>query len=339
MKNDKNDIIAPEQYELHAAPVYKFNLNRRRFFQVMGSGLAIAFTAHETLGGILANENKLPEDQVGAWIHIDKNGSVTIYTGKAEVGQNIRTSLAQIVSEELGVPMSKIDMVLGDTDLTPYDRGTFGSRSIPYMGPQLRKAAATAREALIDMASKKWNVDRNVIVIENAEVKNRKTQQTLGIGKVKQFVWDAQKRGIIFDVGYGGISFSFSQAVPALKNKFYPNTISTDLHIGSMKGSMKDMLSVMSKFHHMGMDIPSLIKASTWTPATVIKREELGHLSVGAGADVAILNLRQGDFGFYDYTGYRLRGDKKFECEMTIRNGKIVYDLNGIAEPVVIRRN
>lgn len=156
---------------------------------------------------------------------------------------------------------------------------------------------------------------------------------------VKQFIWDAQKRGIIFDVGYGGISFSFSQAVPALKNKFYPNTISTDLHIGSMNGSMKDMLSVMSKFHHMGMDIPSLIKASTWTPATVIKREELGHLSVGAGADVAILNLRQGDFGFYDYTGYRLKGDKKFECEMTIRNGKIVYDLNGIAEPVVIRRN
>ena len=186
MKNDKNDIIAPEQYELHAAPVYKLNLNRRRFFQVMGSGLAIAFTAHETLGGILVDENKLPEDHVDAWIHIDKNGSVTIYTGKAEVGQNIRTSLAQIVSEELGVPMSKIDMVLGDTDLTPYDRGTFGSRSIPYMGPQLRKAAATAREALIDMASKKWNVDRNVIVIENAEVKNRKTQQTLGIGKLTE---------------------------------------------------------------------------------------------------------------------------------------------------------
>ena len=132
MKNDKNDIIAPEQYELHADPVYKFNLNRRRFFQVMGSGLAIAFTAHETLGGILTDESKLPEDQVGAWIHIAENGNVTIYTGKAEVGQNIRTSLAQIVSEELGVPMSKIDMVLGDTDLTPYDRGTFGSRSIPY---------------------------------------------------------------------------------------------------------------------------------------------------------------------------------------------------------------
>jgi Predicted amidohydrolase len=102
---------------------------------------------------------------------------------------------------------------------------------------------------------------------------------------------------------------------------------------------MKDMLSVMSKFHQMGMDVPSVIQASTWNPAVVIKREELGHLSVGADADVAILAFREGDFGFYDYTGYRVRGDQKFECEMTIRGGKIVYDLNGIAAPVVIRRN
>ena len=157
--------------------------------------------------------------------------------------------------------------------------------------------------------------------------------------QVKPFVWEAQKRGIIFDVGYGGISYSYAQAIPALKQKFYPNTISTDLHIGSMNGSMKDMLSVMSKFLHMGMDVPSLIRASTWTPAKVIKREELGHLSVGAEADVAILNMRQGNFGFFDYTGHRVTGDKKFECEMTIRNGRIVYDLNGIATPVVIRRN
>jgi dihydroorotase len=155
---------------------------------------------------------------------------------------------------------------------------------------------------------------------------------------VKPFVWDAQKRGIIFDVGYGGISFSFSQAVPALKNNFFPNTISTDLHIGSMNGSMKDILAVMSKFHQMGMDLPSIIKATTLSPALAIKRAELGHLSAGAGADVAILNLREGDFGFFDYTGYKIRGTKKLECEMTIRDGKIVYDLNGLADPVVLPR-
>ena len=172
-----------------------------------------------------------------------------------------------------------------------------------------------------------------------AQLGSREAIVDVSNNSVKQFVWDAQKRGIIFDVGYGGISFSFSQAIPALKEKFFPNTISTDLHIGSMNGSMKDMLSVMSKFHLMGMDIPSLIRASTWAPAVAIKREELGHLSAGAEADVALLKMREGDFGFYDYTGHRLKGSRKFECEMTIRGGRIVYDLNGIAEPVVIRRN
>jgi dihydroorotase len=155
---------------------------------------------------------------------------------------------------------------------------------------------------------------------------------------VKPFVWEAQKRGIIFDVGYGGISFSYSQAIPAVKNKFYPNTISTDIHIGSMNGSMKDILSVMSKFYQMGMHLPAIIRATTWNPALVIKRETMGHLSPGADADVAILNLREGDFGFFDYTGFKVNGNRKLECEMTIRSGRIVYDLNGIADPVVKRR-
>lgn len=184
MKTNEQDPIVPEQYELHAGPVYKFNLNRRRFFQVMGSGLAIAFTTYNGVASSFTDEEKLPEEQVGAWIHIGENGNVTIYTGKAEVGQNIRTSLAQIVAEELKVPVAKIDMILGDTDLTPYDRGTFGSRSIPYMGPQLRKAAATAREALIDMAAEAWKADRGALVIENGVIKNLKTKQSIDIGKL-----------------------------------------------------------------------------------------------------------------------------------------------------------
>ena len=138
-------------------------------------------------------------------------------------------------------------------------------------------------------------------------------------GKVKPFILEAQKRGIIFDVGYGGASFNFTQAIPAIKAGFYPNTISTDLHTGSMNTSMKDQLSVMSKFLLMGMDLKSVIKASTWTPAQVIKHEELGNLSVGAIADIAILRLRQGNFGFYDKTGYKIEGKQKFECEMTIK--------------------
>ena len=99
--------------------------------------------------------------------------------------------------------------------------------------------------------------------------------------QVKPFVFEAQKRGIVFDVGYGGISFSFSQAIPAIKNGFYPNSISTDLHTGSMNNAMKDQLSVMSKFLVMGMNLAEVIKAATWNPAREIKREELGHLSVG----------------------------------------------------------
>jgi dihydroorotase len=156
--------------------------------------------------------------------------------------------------------------------------------------------------------------------------------------KVKPFVFEAQKRGIIFDVGYGGISFAFSQAIPALKDGFLPNSISTDIHIGSMNNAMKDMTNVMSKFLAMGMKLPDVIKASTWNPATEIKRQDLGQLSVGSEADVTILNLRTGKFGLFDYKGYKIESDKKFECEMTIKGGRIVYDLNGIANPIFAPR-
>lgn len=148
--------------------------------------------------------------------------------------------------------------------------------------------------------------------------------------------WAARKRGIIFDVGFGGISFAYSQAIPAIKDGLYPDAISTDLHIGSMNGAMKDMLTTMSKFLALGMDLKSVINASTWKPAQIINREELGNLSVGSEADIAILNIKKGKFGLFDYTGYKIETDKKLECEMTVRAGKIVYDLNGIANPIIL---
>jgi dihydroorotase len=153
--------------------------------------------------------------------------------------------------------------------------------------------------------------------------------------QVKPFVLDARKRKIIFDVGYGGISFAFSQGIPAIKSGFYPSSISTDLHGGSMNNAMKDQLNVMSKFMAMGMDLNSVITASTWNPAREIKREDLGNLSVGTVADIAILSIREGKFGYFDYTGVKIEANKKIECEMTVRAGKIVYDLNGIANPVI----
>jgi dihydroorotase len=133
--------------------------------------------------------------------------------------------------------------------------------------------------------------------------------------QLRPFVKNAQKRGIIFDVGYGGGSFDFRQALPAIKAGFFPNTMSTDLHTGSMNGAMKDMLNVMSTFVAMGMDIPAVIKAGTWTPAQAIKREELGNLSVGSVADVAILNVLDGNFGFWDRMGYKLKGNKRLHVK------------------------
>lgn len=150
-------------------------------------------------------------------------------------------------------------------------------------------------------------------------------------GKVEDFAWAAQKRGIIFDVGHGGGSFLFEQAVPAMKQGFKPNSISTDFHTGSMNGGMKDIINVMSKFLNMKMSVNEVIAKATWNPAKIIKREDLGHLSIGAVADITILNLREGNFGFIDTKGKKMNGNKKLECELTIRDGKVVYDLNGIA--------
>ncbi|MDH3648433.1 MAG: amidohydrolase/deacetylase family metallohydrolase [Saprospiraceae bacterium] len=152
--------------------------------------------------------------------------------------------------------------------------------------------------------------------------------------KLRPFVLEAQERGLIFDVGHGGGSFRWDQAIPAVRQGLKPNTISTDLHTGSMNGGMKDMINVMSKFLNIGLTIQEVIERSTWNAAQVIKRTDLGHLDIGAGADVAILGLHEGDFGFVDVRGWRLDGDKKLVCELTLRDGAVVWDLNGISSPV-----
>jgi dihydroorotase len=149
--------------------------------------------------------------------------------------------------------------------------------------------------------------------------------------KLSDYVIEAQNKGIIFDVGHGGGSFDFSQAIPAIEQGLKPNTISTDLHTGSMNGGMKDLLNVMSKFLNMGLDLDEVIASTTWESAKAIKREDLGSLSVGAVADITILNLRSGDFGFVDTKNKKMQGDQKLECELTMKDGQVVYDLNGLA--------
>jgi dihydroorotase len=152
-------------------------------------------------------------------------------------------------------------------------------------------------------------------------------------GHVNPALWEGRKRGVIFDVGHGGGSFTWRVAMPAMKEGFLPDSISTDLHIGSMNSGMKDLLNVMSKFLAMGMPLEEVILRSTWNSARENKREQLGNLSVGAPADISILRLQKGQFGFVDMYGARLRGKQKLICELTLRDGRVVYDLNGIARP------
>lgn len=153
-------------------------------------------------------------------------------------------------------------------------------------------------------------------------------------GKLRPGMLEAQERGIIFDVGHGGGSFIYDNAVPATQQGLWPNTISTDLHTGSMNGGMKDILNVASTFLNLGMSLTDVINASTWKPARVIQREDLGHLSEGAEADVAVFRLHEGEFGFMDARGNVIPGSEKLEAELTLRAGRVVWDLNGLASTI-----
>lgn len=191
-----DDSIETERYELLAEPQYHFNLelDRRDFFKLLGGGIVMVFTldafASQESGGRQAGEsgrraqsNSTPKEIAG-WLHIGEDGSVTAYTGKVEFGQNIRTSLSQAVAEELRVPVTSIHLTMGDTDLTPFDMGTFGSRTTPTMAPQLRKAAAAAREVLIDLAAAEWKVDRGLLAVKDGKVINARSKQSLDFGKL-----------------------------------------------------------------------------------------------------------------------------------------------------------
>ncbi len=152
-------------------------------------------------------------------------------------------------------------------------------------------------------------------------------------GKLRPYLLDARKRGVKFDVGHGGGSFVWKQAIPAIKQGWIPDSISTDLHITSMNRGMKNMTNVMSKILNQGVSIYDVVKMSTWHPAQQIKRTEFGHLSVGAVADVAVLRVDEGEFGFLDVRNGRFMGDKLIVAEMTVHDGRVVWDLNARSSP------
>ncbi|HEU0120884.1 MAG TPA: amidohydrolase/deacetylase family metallohydrolase [Bryobacteraceae bacterium] len=148
-------------------------------------------------------------------------------------------------------------------------------------------------------------------------------------GMLLPYLREARKRGVLFDVGHGGAAFEFKQAARAVKQGFPPDTISTDVHSGSLNAGMKDMLNVMAKFLNMGLGLEDVIYRSTWNAARAIRREELGHLSVGAAADIAVLRVEKGDYGFVDSWGAGMRGMMKLSNELTLRDGYVIYDTNG----------
>jgi isoquinoline 1-oxidoreductase len=189
MKNQYDHYDIEEgRFEMDEEPNYHFKFNRRRFLKFFSGGLAVAVvfgsTAHRYSDLVQLNSNKLPIDQVGAWLHISEEGKVIVFTGKVEFGQNIRTSLAQAVAEELRLPIESIEMVMGDTDRTPYDRGTFGSLSTPQMAPILRRAAVAAREMLLDQAAEKWKTNRKGLLVANGKVTDVGQKRSLTLGEI-----------------------------------------------------------------------------------------------------------------------------------------------------------
>ena len=177
-----------QQHEAVPRLSYGFELGRRDFFKVMGGGVLVCLCAgpiqaQESGRTRRSSEDDLPES-LSAWLHIGENGVVTVYTGKAEMGQNIRTSLSQAVAEELHVAVSSVQLVMGDTALTPFDMGTFGSRTTPTMAPILRKVAASARSILVVMAADRWKADRATLIVADGKITDPRTKQSFSYSEL-----------------------------------------------------------------------------------------------------------------------------------------------------------
>ncbi|PYT63241.1 MAG: isoquinoline 1-oxidoreductase [Acidobacteria bacterium] len=177
MNTTREKLVAePERYEFSAAPMHQFELARREFFKILGAGIAVfvvakdALALQETAPGSRSFHNEELPKEITSWLHIGEDGVVTGFTGKAEMGQNIRTSISQTIADELRVPFESVRLIMADTALTPFDAGTFGSRTTPTMTPQFRRVAAAARDLLIGVAAKEWNVAPEGLIAKDAKV-------------------------------------------------------------------------------------------------------------------------------------------------------------------------
>jgi CO/xanthine dehydrogenase Mo-binding subunit len=180
----------PERYEFSAAPMHQFELARREFFKILGAGIAVfvvakdALAAQETAPGSRSFHNEEMPKEITSWLHVGEDGVVTGFTGKAEMGQNIRTSISQTIADELRVPFESVRLVMADTALTPFDAGTFGSRTTPTMTPQFRRVAEAARNLLIGVAAKEWNVAPEGLVAADAKVTDPASKRSLSYAEL-----------------------------------------------------------------------------------------------------------------------------------------------------------
>src|SRR2546427_6940235 len=189
-KVERRFMVEPERYEFSAAPMHQFELARRDFFRILGAGIAVfaiaknSSTTQETAPGPRSFHSEELPKEINSWLHVGADGSVTGFTGKVEIGQNIRTSLAQTIADELRVPFESVRMVTADTALTPFDAGTFGSRTTPTMTPQFRRVAAAARDLLIGVAAKEWNVAPEGLIAADAKVSDPASGRSLGYAEL-----------------------------------------------------------------------------------------------------------------------------------------------------------
>jgi nicotinate dehydrogenase subunit B len=182
--------IEPERYEFSAVPMHQFELARREFFKILGAGIAVfvvakdALAAQETAPGSRSFHNEELPKEITSWLHVGEDGTVTGFTGKAEMGQNIRTSISQTLADELRVPFESVRLVMGDTSLTPFDAGTFGSRTTPTMTPQFRRVAEAARNLLIGVAAKEWNIAPEGLIAADAKVTDPASKRSLSYAEL-----------------------------------------------------------------------------------------------------------------------------------------------------------
>ncbi|MXX03102.1 MAG: amidohydrolase/deacetylase family metallohydrolase [Gemmatimonadetes bacterium] len=254
------------------------------------------------------------------------------------VGAGMEGAVEQDVSEMDPVPCG--DMI------SRYPEHVVGSKTAHFGGPgweavdgAVEAARRSGTIAMIDFAPKPTRSYRDLLLkkLSPGDIHTHLYAQHIPLldehGRVNDYVREARDKGILFDLGHGGGSFWFRIAVPAIEQGFLPDTISTDLHKYSALMPNASMNTTMSKCLNMGMTLEDVIMRSTRNPARAIRRPELGTLSIGAEADVAVLELEYGEFGFVDSGHARMRGDRRLRCLLTVRAGEVVWDLNGLTRP------